>query len=203
MRRKLPTVLAFLALTGGVQAAVDARSSMQDPALMRLGSPAQMLRAGGGNQDIVSFSVVVVVGLSDITAIELLGPGGSTVDEGTSTGTGWNPVLSGDVGGTAPTTSMQRTSNPIWQAWVDKRIVSALQVQYSLLGLGGTPDALVSDTVATSVIAVTITPTPMVEYDRNGRLRLIGAGAIFTCDVAGAEIAGRYEGVLTVTLSVI
>lgn len=174
------------------------------------GDPSSLMRMDGGmlragdNSDIVTFGIASSVPLTQITASEILGSGNQASDEGTAIASGWNAALSqGAIAGSAPNTAIQRNYSVIWAAWVHRRSVASLDVQYELLGPDGSSGQLVSQDDNSSRIAVTAAGTGPFLYAAAGRYRLVYGGGVFNCDLSGAEIAGRYEGQLIVTLSVL
>jgi len=188
---------AQLAAGGGL----DLLGSMQ--ADLRSG-PDGILALAASNSDIVAFGIVSAVNLPSITASEILAGSPPAVDMGRAVGSGWNVALSGIVSaGSGPLTSVQRGTDIVWAAWVHRRSVSALVVEYDLFGFDGTPNALVNRSDPGSRIGMSAVGTGPFLVAFSGLFRLVAGGGLFGCDLSTAAVAGRYEGQLIVTLSVL
>lgn len=201
-KQRLPGVILLVAAILGLDRG-SAQAQFPDAGVLGLADPGSLLARANPQSDILSFAVVANIDLADIVAGEILGATPSAIDRGWSAAIGLNAALSGVESGGSFNLAVQRSSNIVWGAWVRRRSAGSLLVDYAVVGWEGTPGFVVNLSDPGSRIGVAATGTGPFRVANSGGASLMIGGAIFSCELSGALLAGPYEGQLLVTLSVI
>jgi hypothetical protein len=134
------------------------------------------------------------VRLGDLTLQELIGQTDPVVDEGTYYlgNSGFSPV---------ETLQAVRSVDGIWSYRYDSTLGVAVQVDYQVVGIDGTPGVLSNELDPQSRISIQVEGTGPFVVHQNKRWTRIEGGALFYLTFEEAARAGGYEGTLWVTVN--